>query len=134
MLLNENKMLARRFIEEVVNGKQPAVADELLSKDAGDHFKESLTTLLILTAFPDALVQIERIIEEGGRVTVLSTMTGTHKGNFVGIAPTGKGVTVRRIDVFSVSEGKIVDILHNFDLVGLLPQIDAFPSGAVPRH
>jgi predicted ester cyclase len=55
-------------------------------------------------------------------------MAGTHRGTFIGVPATGRGVLVRRIDVFSVVGGKIVDVLHNFDLVGLMPQIGAFPS------
>ena len=130
MILSDNKILASRFMDECVNRRNVAVADELLDLGATDHLKESLTTLMILSAFPDARVNVERLIEEGGKVTVVSTMSGTHKGNFLGVPATGKGVQVRRIDVLTIARGKIVDVLHNFDLISLLPQIGAFPSHA----
>jgi len=129
--LGENKAIVHRFMDEVVNRKNMGAAGQLLDGDARDHFKESLTTLLILAAFPDARVNVERIIEEGSRVTVVSTMAGTHTGTFLGVPGTGKGVLVRRIDVFSVVGGKIVDVLHSFDLVSLMQQVGVFPVHAV---
>jgi steroid delta-isomerase-like uncharacterized protein len=129
--LSGSKVLALRFIDEVVNQKNVDAANQLVVAGAKDHFKESLTALLMIAAFPDARVNVERVIEEGGRVTVVSTMAGTLKGSFLGMPATGKGVVVRRIDVFTVLDGKIVDVLHNFDLVGLMNQLGTFPAHAV---
>lgn len=129
--LSEAKAIVLRFMDEVVNQKNVDAADQLLAGDAKDHFKESLTALLMIAAFPNARVSVERVIEEGGRVTVVSTMAGTLKGSFLGIPATGQGVVVRRIDVFTVAGGKIVDVLHNFDLVGLMKQLGTFPAQAV---
>jgi len=129
--MSEKKAVVRRFMDEVVNQKNIGAMEQLLGSNARDHLKESLTTLLFLAAFPDACANVERIIEEGNRVTVVSTTAGTHKGAFLGRPPTGQGVHVRRIDVFTVDGGKIVDVLHNFDLVSLVHQIGAFPSRAV---
>jgi predicted ester cyclase len=129
--LSASKAIVLRFMDEVVNQKNVGAAEQLLAGAAKDHFKESLTALLMIAAFPDARANVERVIEEGDRVTVVSTMTGTLKGSFLGKPATGQGVLVRRIDVFTVAEGKIVDVLHNFDLVGLMNQIGTFPTHAV---
>lgn len=129
--LSESKAVVLRFMDEVVNQKNVDAAEQLLASTAKDHFKESLTALLMIAAFPDARVSVERVIDEGGRVTAVSTMAGTLKGSLLGMPATGRGVVVRRIDVFTVAEGKIVDVLHNFDLVGLMNQIGTFPDHAV---
>ena len=130
MSLSENKQLAGRFMTEIVNQENLAAMDELLDDDAKAPLQEALTTLLILSAFPDARVNVERMIEESGKVTVVSTMDGTHTNAFLGIPPTRKGIQVRRIDVLTIERGKITGVLHNFDLISLLPQIGAFPSRA----
>jgi steroid delta-isomerase-like uncharacterized protein len=131
MSTSENKLIVRRFVEEVLNGKNLRVADTLVDPNAKGGFKESLTKFLILSAFPDYQVNIERIVAEGNRVAVLSTFGGTHTGPFMGIPPSGKGVQVREIDTFTVEDGKIVDILYNYDLMSLMQQIGAFPEQAV---
>jgi steroid delta-isomerase-like uncharacterized protein len=131
MSTSENKLLVRRFVEEVLNEKNLRVAETLVDQNATGGFKESLTKYLILSAFPDYKINIERIVAEGDRVAVLSTFGGTHTGPFMGIPPTGKGVQVREIDTFTVKDGKIVDILYNYDLMSLIQQIGAFPEQAV---
>lgn len=131
MSLDKSKTVVRRFIEDVLNQKNIAAVDELVAPEARGGFKESLAKLLILSAFPDFHVNIDRIVAEGDRVTVLSTFAGTHQNEFMGIPPTGRGVEVREIDVFSVADGKIVDILYNYDFMSLMQQIGAFPAPAV---
>lgn len=127
----ENKLIVHRFVDEVLNGRDLAAANSLVDAKARGGFKESLTKYLILSAFPDYKVNVERIVAEGNRVAVLSTFGGTHTGPFMGIPPTGRGVQVREIDTFTVENGKIVDILYNYDLMSLVQQIGAFPDQAV---
>jgi predicted ester cyclase len=54
-------------------------------------------------------VTVEDIIAEGDRVAARVTMRGTHLGEFDGIAPTGKRVEVRAIDIYRITDGKIVE-------------------------
>jgi predicted ester cyclase len=53
---------------------------------------------------------------------------GTHRGEFMGIAPTGKHVTVTAITIFRVEEGKIAELWNNVDALGLLQQLGAIPQ------
>jgi predicted ester cyclase len=54
-------------------------------------------------------VTVEDLVAEGDRVTARVTMRGTHQGVFQGLAPTGKQVEVRAMDMFRISDGKIVE-------------------------
>ena len=127
----ENKLVARRFLEEVINARNFGVVDELVSDTSTDEAQESLVMYLVLSAFPDFRVNIERMVAEDDRVAVLSTFGGTHTGKFMGIEPTGRGVLGRKIDIFTISDGKITNILYNFDILNLMTQLGAFPATAV---
>src|SRR5215207_10454783 len=94
----ENKVLARRVLEEIFNKGNLDAADELLAPDFVDHdpsmpedvrgpegFKEYVSAYR--SAFPDLHVQIEDQIAEGDKVTTRWTGTGTHEGELAGIAP-----------------------------------------------
>ena len=72
-----------------------------------DTFKETFSEAR--QAFPDAQVTVDDVMAEDDRVAARVVMRGTHRGEFQGIAPTGKRVEVRAIDLFRVENGKIVE-------------------------
>lgn len=76
-------------------------------------------------AFPDRTDTVEEIIAEGDMVGLLFKLAGTHKGNFFGIAPTGKPIDVYEAGIFRLADGKIVEAWFMADEVGLLRQIGA---------
>jgi predicted ester cyclase len=76
-------------------------------------------------AFPDRTDTVEEIIADGDMVGVLFKLTGTHKGNFLGIAPTGKSIDVYEAGIFRLADGKIVESWFMADEVRLLRQIGA---------
>jgi len=63
---------------------------------------------MYLKVFPDWHETIEDIIAEGDKVWVLLTATGTHTGEFLGLAPTGKKITLMTIDIYRIANGKLV--------------------------
>jgi steroid delta-isomerase-like uncharacterized protein len=79
-------------------------------------------------AFPDTRMTIEDEIAEGDKVVIRWTIRGTHKGEYMGIAPTGKEVTVTGISVYRIERGKIVEDWSNNDMLGMLQQLGAIPS------
>ena len=101
---DQNKAIARRFLEEVVNKGNLAVADRLVVPDFVDHnplpgleagaegFKQSF--VVFRAAFPDLKYTIEDIIAEGDKVVVRWTAKGTHKGELLGMPATGKHVAI----------------------------------------
>jgi predicted ester cyclase len=76
-------------------------------------------------AFPDRTDTVEEIVADGDMVGVLFKLTGTHKGNFFGIAPTGKSIDVYEAGIFWLADGKIVESWFMADEVRLLRQIGA---------
>ncbi len=119
-MTEENKAIARRVYEIISTGDFDR-AEEIVDRDAPDNelrlgdppamlidtFKETFSEAR--EGFPDLTISIEDVMAEGDRVTARVTMRGTHRGKFQGIAPTGKRVEVRAIDMFRIEGGKIVE-------------------------
>jgi len=135
MSTEENKAMDRRFFEEVWNRGNLAVVDELMSSDFKSHdptiaagsagFKHFVS--LFRAAFPDVHITIEDQLAEGDKVVTRWTARGTHKGDLMGIAPTGKQVTVTGINIGRVEGGKFVEGWFNIDDLGLLQQLGVVP-------
>jgi len=115
MSLEKNKATVRRFIEEW-NKRNLAALDELMAADYFDPslqvrdleaYKQLLT--MVLKGFPDWHETIEDIIAEGDKVWVRYTATGTHAGEFRGLAPTGKKFTETGVLIWRIVDGKIVE-------------------------
>jgi steroid delta-isomerase-like uncharacterized protein len=119
-MMEENKAIVRRVYEIVSTGDferaaeivdQDAPDNELLPDDPPakliDTFKETFAEAR--EGFPDLGITIEDLMAEGDLVAARVVMRGTHRGEFQGIAPTGKRVEVRAIDMFHISDGKIVE-------------------------
>ena len=115
MSLEKNKATVRRFIEEW-NKRNLAALDELMAADYFDPslqirsleaYKQLLT--MLLKGFPDWHETIEDIIAEGDKVWVRYTATGTHAGEFRGLAPTGKKFTETGVLIWRIVDGKIVE-------------------------
>jgi steroid delta-isomerase-like uncharacterized protein len=116
MSLEENKEIVRRFVE-AYNKQNLDLADDLVAPDYVDPDYPQLQGLAALKqmmnmffkAFPDFHETIEDIIAEGDKVWLLLTYTGTHKGEWLGLAPTGKKIKCRAIDLYRIVNGKIVE-------------------------
>ena len=132
----ENKALFRRFIDEVWNNGNLAVADELFAPDAftpsapqlppGPEGVKVIATLW-RTAFPDFHMTIEDLIAENDKVVARFTETGTHQGEFMGIAPTGRRMSVTEIGILRLVDGKVVESWYEVDMLGLMQQLGVFP-------
>jgi predicted ester cyclase len=116
----ENKAIARRVYEIISTGDfgrageivdEDAPDNELLPNDPPakliDTFEETFSEAR--AAFPDLSVTVENVVAEGDRVATRVIMRGTHQGELQGIAPTGKRVEVMAMDMFRISEGKVVE-------------------------
>ena len=137
MSAEENKAIARRFFEEVWNKGNLDVIDEthaagyVLHDSTGDiQGTEGLRqfVMVYLTAFPDFHVTIEDEIAEGDMVVLRWTVTGTHKGELMGISPTDKEMTMTGITMGRIASGKIVEAWNNLDAVGMLQQLGVIPT------
>ena len=134
----ENKAKMRRLIDEGFNQGNLGVVDELIAPDAVDHNlppgigpgAEGLKQLITMfrTAFPNMHLATEDVIAEGDKVVARSTIRGTHKGEFMGIAPTGKQVTISGIDIVRSEGGKMVEHWGLTDDMGMMQQLGVIPE------
>jgi steroid delta-isomerase-like uncharacterized protein len=132
----ENKALADRFAKAWVKGDLAAM-DELLAADFVNHaavpgvtpdregYKQFVT--MHHTGFPDFDVNVEDVVAEGDKVARRVSWTGTHKGSYMGIAPTGKQVKVTVITIERIEGGKIAEQWGEADMLGLMGQLGVMP-------
>ena len=137
MSVEENKAIERRFFEEVVNKGNLAVIDELVAANFVDHsappgvapdregYKQFFT--MAHSAFPDFHSTLEDMIAEGDMVVQRFTARGTHKGEWMGIAPTGKQFTMPGIGIHRITGGKIVEDWVSMDMLGMMQQLGVVP-------
>jgi steroid delta-isomerase-like uncharacterized protein len=133
----QNKTIVRRFVEEFQNGGNESAAEELLAADFVDHSpfpgvspdREGVKRLFaaLRQAFPDLRAKIHDQLAEKDRVATRKTFRGTHRGEFLGIAPTGRSVSFDVIDVVRIADGRIAEQWNVVDLMGLLQQIGPQP-------
>jgi steroid delta-isomerase-like uncharacterized protein len=79
-------------------------------------------------AYPDLHVAIEDLIAEGDKVVSRNVVTGTHKGEYMGISPTGKSVTYNEIFIFRFVNGRIAETWGVVDVLSQLRQLGAMPG------
>ena len=149
MAAEANKAKLRRIYQECFNQGNMATADELVAPDCRDTSPgippgvpttgpDTLKSIVsqLRSAFPDLQVTIDEMIAEGDMVVARTTWTGTHRGNFQGIPPTGQKVTWGSIDIVHVRGGQFVSHFGLQDGVGLLQQVGAIstPGQAIPAR
>lgn len=134
----ENKATIRRLLEQVWSHGDLAAADEIVAANMVDHvtrpgnpiglegFKQSV--IMFRTAFPDLEITSDDLIAVGDKVAVLWTARGTHLGELMGIAPTGKRIEVRGMYLYRLADGKLVERAGARDMLGLMQQIGAILS------
>jgi predicted ester cyclase len=137
MSTEENKAIIRRHWEEVVSKGNMSVADENMATNyiyhgsGGQEFKgpEGFKQLITMfrTAFPDLRATVEDMVAVGDEVAHRVTMRGTHKGEFMGIAPTGKQVAIAAIVISRFAGGKEVEAWANLDQLGVMQQLGVAP-------
>lgn len=130
----QNKTLARRWFEDLFSRGNLDAANEILSAEFVDHLthedERGLEELkhyvgIYRNAFPDIQDIVEDIVAEGDKVVVRWLSSGTHQGEFMGVAPTGRHVTFTGMRLFRIADNKIVESWVNIDERGLQEQLGA---------
>jgi predicted ester cyclase len=138
MSAEQNQQLARRFFAEQDLRKGP-LAPELCapnyvarigSNPPMDRDGHSQFGMMFYAAFPDMYHSIDETFADGDKVGVRFTLRGTHKGNFLGVPPSDKQVTVTANIVLHFVDGKVTELFGEFDALGLMQQINALPTPA----
>src|SRR5215213_11008 len=132
--LEENEALATSYWEEVWWGDQGKIA-EIVAPDEVHHWGIGDDTTgfaefserwnQFFTAFPDLEFTVDLVAAEGDLAATHWTATGTHRGEWQGIAPTNREVTWQGINIFRIECGQIVESWSEADHLGLLSQLGA---------
>jgi steroid delta-isomerase-like uncharacterized protein len=132
-----NKALYRRFIQEVFNEERVEALTSMLSKayilqdapDDGPSGADAVKQVVrqYRTAFPDLQISIEEVVAEGDAVCARSVLRGTHQGQFMGIAATGRSVSMTSLSLVHIVDGRLASSCVKNDLPTLLRQLGAWP-------
>lgn len=138
------KAIVRRLYEEVWNKRKLDVVSDLLSPSHAVRDNNSsgssvgpeaykVQVAMYLSAFPDLRFVVEDTVAEKDKFVASWTISGTHKGEFMGVRPTLKKVSIEGITIHYLANGKIIDSNIIWDALGLLRQLGAFPALAKPK-
>jgi predicted ester cyclase len=129
----QNKQIERRYAEEEDKGNILEMIDEIVAPDVVYHYpnnndERGLETIKqnepsFKKAFPDMKHTIEAQIAEGDLVATRFKLRGTHRGEWMGIAPTGKELNFTLIEICRFSDGKIVEAWIELDWLGIMQQL-----------
>jgi steroid delta-isomerase-like uncharacterized protein len=137
----ENKAIALRVVEELWNQHNVDLVDEFFAADFISHnpvlsgaypevgtesMKQAITDHF--TALPDFHVTVHETVAEGDQLAQRWTVTGTHKGELMGIPPSGNQVTFTGFTINRFADGKIVEQWWAYDALGMIQQLTAPPE------
>lgn len=132
-----NRAIVQRLFNEGLNNRDFSVIAALF-RDCIYHMPlvgelrgEALEQFYahIFDAFPDAERTVEdQVADDNQTVVTRWRATGTHQGEFMGIAPTGKRITITGISIHRIASGKIVEEWQEWDSLGLMQQLGIVPS------
>ena len=139
MSIEQNKALVRQMVEEIFNGGNMSLVDELFAVDFVEHEElppglppgregAKALTMAMRSAFPDFKATIEQMIAEGDNVFLRMTWSGTQAGEFMGIPSTGKQFAVGVFDVVRIEDGQIVEHWGLMDSMDMMQQLGAMPG------
>jgi len=134
----EANIAAQEHLAANVNAGDIDTAVQSFAPDAVDHdpapgqgpgragFRTFFQTLA--AAFPDAHIEPAHMVADDDDVAIAYTLTGTHQGEFQGIAPTGRSIEVRGVQIGRFENGQIVERWGSSDELGILRQLGAEPK------
>lgn len=137
MTPEEIKALDRRYVDEVLNGGKLDAIDEICSEDYVGHVagqpdmnREGDKQLvgMLRSAFPDLRFTLLHQLCDGDLAVHHGVGRGTHKGELMGIPPTGRQVEITGINVNRFDGGKLVESWGVLDMLSLMQQLGVVPA------
>ena len=135
-----NIIIVRKFFEVGPSKGDLAAADALLHPEFSLHTPlptpgpgiEAMNNVITTcrAAFHGLHVTIDDMMADGDKVTARFTARGVHNGEFMGLPPTGKPITMTGIEIFRIQEGKIAELWGEANLMGLMQQLGILPGSA----
>ena len=135
MSIKENKTLIRR-VYELWNRKELDKYLEVFAPGYVEHYPDGDMPLkqvlesgtMFCDAFPDVTSTIEDMVAEDDKVAIRVTHRGTHKGEFMGIAPTGNKIEMTNTAIFRIASGKLAECWPTMDNLRVMQQLGAIPK------
>jgi ketosteroid isomerase-like protein len=122
----ENKAMVKRMVEAINAGEEDAAVDELFAPRVARRVKRLFAEFR--SAFPDWQEETVELVAEGDTVAGRFKCAGTHRGEFLGEAPTGKRMEVEEVFFLRAEDGKFVDFWALEDSLGRMRQLGLLPS------
>ena len=136
---DRNKAVVRRHFESMWNQRDRECMAEIISTDYVEHGLAAITGTVderhdaiegmkgtvdwLTAAFPDLRFEICDLIGEADKVLAYTRMTGTHDGEFQGVAPTNRRVHVMAMHLFRVRDGRLVEHWAVRDDLAMMQQL-----------
>jgi steroid delta-isomerase-like uncharacterized protein len=134
-----NKALVQSFMEQLAQGDTTKV-DSMVAETFVEHQmlpgmmpgRAGLKAMIagFHTSFPDLKTTVHDISADGDKVWMYSSMSGTMKGDFMGMKPTGKSFDVEAFDLVRIADGKFVEHWGTMDAMAMMGQLGAAPPAA----
>jgi len=131
-----NKELVRKFYQEVWNERKAQCVEKYLSpshalvdpnaidtKTGPEAYKEVVTRFM--RAFSNLKFEVQEMVCEKDKVVASWMISGVHSGEYNGMAPTNKKLTVEGISIHQIADGKIMDTYSVWDTLGLMKKVGA---------
>lgn len=141
MSIDENKEIVRRLLN-ILNSRDLSQMDEVCDQDmvyrtgAGDEYPGLDNYRQAIEAsyegFPDLEFSIEELMAEGTRVHMIFSMTGTHKGEYLGIPPSDRSIVHRASSLITIENDKVVEQVDYYDWLDFLKQLGAVSEEVKP--
>ena len=142
----DNKVIVRALYEEIWNKRKVELMDVLISPSHALHGPSPYlsgssigpeayksTIQVFTTGYPDLRFSIEDMISEKEKVATYWTMSGTHRGEFMGIPATNKRISVDGVTIHHIANGKIMDSYISWDVWGMMQQLGLAPALGQPQ-
>ncbi|MEZ0373623.1 MAG: ester cyclase [Candidatus Sericytochromatia bacterium] len=128
------KGMVMHFYDEIMTQNKLDMADKYIAMNAIDHdpmMDPKMSTLdnfksmmkMMHAGFPDLKITVQDVIIEGDKVAVRYRMTGTNKGDFMGMKATGKTVDLEGVDIMRIADGKFVEHWGYMDSMIMMQQL-----------
>lgn len=132
MDVERNKAIVRRTATELFSKGDLHIVDDIIAADAIDHceppgtdcrahFRQVVT--MLRSAFPDLTIEVTDMVAEGNEVAARLAMTGTHRGPFLGLPPTGRRFSSEQMRFMRFRDGQMTDSWSMIDFAGWRAQL-----------
>jgi steroid delta-isomerase-like uncharacterized protein len=139
-MTKEDNLAVQQKFGGAVNSGQLELLRDVIASDVVDHDPapdqgagpEGYIRMFaaLRASFPDLEISGDQLVIDDDKIAIAYTMTGTQKDEFLGVAPTGRKIRARGVQIARFKDGKMVERWGSSDQLGILQQIGARETSA----